>query len=244
MSAESRDKALCLIPCFNEEANLPELLEEIQASDLAQTCDVLFVDDGSSDATPSLLSESPWPSIRHPKNSGYGAAIKSGLRHAHEKGYRFLAVFPGDRQRHLGDLQRLLAEMERGPLDLAIGNKLHGGATVPWKRSLGNRFFSLMARTLWNSPFKDVLSGFKAYRVASVMPFLDSLPDRYEFDIVFSYYCGKLGLSVREIPVAVRYHAHSTKMTSELRVGARMLAASLKSLYGPGKKEIVQSYGE
>ena len=241
---EPLKKTLCLVPCYNEGPNLPELLRELDSPETAQACDLVFLDDGSNDATTALLEQTRFPVIRHAENSGYGAAIKSGLRYARDKGYRFMAVFPGDRQRSISDLMRLVYEIENGPYDLVVGNKLHPPVTIPWRRSLGNRFFSLMARALWRSPLRDVLSGFKAYRVASVAPFLEQLPDRYEFDLVFSLYCGRLGFSVREIPVSVRYHAHSTKMTSELGVGLRMLFTALKCCFGKNPKPAVVPLGE
>lgn len=244
MASETREKTLCLVPCFNEEPNLPHLLQELGSQALSQRCDIVLLDDGSSDATASLLRQHRFPLIQHPSNLGYGAAIKSGLRYAREKGYRHLAVFPGDRQRSIEDLLRIVQEIEDNPCDLVVGNKLHHPASIPWKRAVGNRLFSTMARVMWRAPFRDVLSGFKAYRVASVMPFLEQLPDRYEFDLVFSLYCGKLGLTVREIPVGVRYHAHSTKMTSEVGVGLRMLFSSLRSFYGKGGKTAVVPVGE
>ncbi|KAB2840005.1 glycosyltransferase family 2 protein [bacterium] len=244
MPLTAREKALCLVPCFNEAANLPELLRELESPALHGRCDLLLLDDGSRDETAGLLQGSGHPVIHHPANLGYGAAIKSGLRYARDQGYRYLAVFPGDRQRSIEDLLRLVQEIESGPIDLVVGNKLHAPVSIPWKRALGNRFFSVMARALWRAPFRDVLSGFKAYRIASVTPFLEQLPDRYEFDLVLSLYCGKLGLTVREIPVSVRYHAHSTKMTSEVGVGLKMLKAALKSFYGKGGKPAVVPLGD
>ncbi|MCL4866709.1 MAG: hypothetical protein KJZ47_12515 [Gemmatimonadales bacterium] len=49
---------------------------------------------------------------------------------------------------------------------------------------------------------------------------------------------------MREIPVSVRYHAHSTKMTSEVGVGLKMLKAALKSFYGKGGKPAVVPLGD
>lgn len=244
MHPPGTEKTLCLVPSFNEEANLPELLRELESPALRERCDLLLVDDGSADGTPDLLRNSGHPFLRHPNNLGYGAAIKSGLRYARDRGYRYLVVFPGDRQRSIEDLLRLVEEIESKPIDLVVGNKLHSPVSIPWRRALGNRLFSALARLLWRAPFRDVLSGFKAYRVASIAPFLEQLPDRYEFDLVLSLYCGKMGLTAREIPVSVRYHAHSTKMTSEVGVGLKMLRAALKSYYGKGGKAAVVPLGE
>ena len=244
MGREAPQKTLCLVPCFNEGENLPHLLREIQAANLSPGCDWALLDDGSTDGSSSILKNSGFPLIIHPKNAGYGAAVKSGFRYARERGYVNLAVFPGDRQRSLADLNLLLKEMENRKADLVVGSKTHAFGKIPWRRALGNRLFSAFAGLFWRSPIRDVLSGFKVYRVAAALPFLDFLPNRYEFDLVFSLYCGRFGLSVIEVPVSVKYHAHSTKMKSEVGVGLRMLVASLKSLCGRNVRPLPHPLGE
>ncbi len=228
---------LCVIPCFNEAANLPELLKGLLTAELLGLTDLLFIDDGSRDGTDILLKKTGLPLIQHSKNLGYGAAIKSGLQYARQKNYSFVAVFPGDRQRSTQDLIRLIQAMDQD-VDLIVGNKLHSTSKIPWSRGLGNRFFSLFARALWQAPYSDVLSGFKVYRVATFAALLDLLPDRYEFDIVCSLLCAKFRLSAREIPVSVRYHPHSTKMKSTLGVGVKLALVSLKRWMGLGDKPL------
>lgn len=233
-----------MIPCFNEAANLPQLIQEIQESELPSHCDILFVDDGSNDASASLLDAAGFPVIHHSGNFGYGASIKSGLRYAKRQNYRNLAVYPGDRQRSLADLLQLIRLAENSSVDVVVGSKFHSLRKIPLRRAWGNRFFSQLAKILWRSPFSDVLSGFKVYRVSSVSAFFEQLPDRYEFDLIFSLYCRRHGLAVKEIPVSVRYHAHSTKMKSLVAVGMKMLAASVKSLNHRGPKPVPLPLGE
>ncbi|MCE9625073.1 MAG: glycosyltransferase family 2 protein [Deltaproteobacteria bacterium] len=233
-----------MVPCFNEGENLPRLIEQIRGENLAQHCDLLFVDDGSVDGSADLIKKSGFPVYSHPTNAGYGAAIKSGLRYAHERSYTHLGVFPGDGQRQVSDMLALFREAEKGSFDLVVGSKLHLIRAIPWRRAVGNRLFSSFARVLGRAPFADVLSGFKVYRVASVLPLLDWLPERYDFDLVFAIHCGRSGLSVREIPVQVRYHAHSTKMKSVAAEGLRMLSSSLKTLYGRGVRPIEDPLGQ
>ncbi|MFO1463134.1 MAG: glycosyltransferase family 2 protein [bacterium] len=238
MSLKTLEKSLCLIPCFNEAANLPGLLGDLQHPELIGRCDLLFLDDASTDATPEILRNSGHATLRQKTNAGYGAAVKAGLRHARERGYARMVVFPGDRQRSVADLLLMLNEMESGTWDLVVGSKLRNHQSIPWPRALGNRFFSALSAAIWRAPFTDVLSGFKVYRVASVFPLLELLPDRYEFDLVLSAYCGRLGLAVREVPVSVHYHAHSTKMKSTMWIGMRMLGAAVRHLFLRGGKPV------
>jgi len=238
MPIPSREKFLCLVPCYNEAANLPGLLGDLERPDLKARCDFLFLDDASTDATPVLLRNAQENVRRQRMNFGYGAAIKAGLRYAQEHGYSRMAVFPGDRQRSVDDLLRLIQEMESGTWDLVVGSKLRNHQEIPWRRALGNRLFSRLAAILWRTPFRDVLSGFKVYRISAMLPLLEALPDRYEFDLVLAAYVGRLGMSVREIPVSVHYHAHSTKMRSASAVGLKMLVAALRHLSVRGPKPV------
>ncbi len=239
MISSSREKFLCLVPCYNEAANLPGLLRDLNRPDLEERCDFLFLDDASTDETPILLRQAGRKVQRQALNAGYGAAIKAGLRYAQREGYSRMAVFPGDRQRSVEDLLRLTQEMEGGAWDLVIGSKLRNRQVIPWRRALGNRMFSQLAALLWRTPFRDVLSGFKVYRVSAMLPLLESLPDRYEFDLVLAAYVGRLGLAAKEIPVSVHYHANSTKMRSASVVGLKMLVAAMKHLSLRGTKPVV-----
>lgn len=238
MTSSSQEKFLCLVPCYNEAVNLPGLLRDLDRPDLEARCDFLFLDDASTDETPILLRQAGRKLQRQALNAGYGAAVKAGLRYAQSQGYSRMAVFPGDRQRSVEDLFRLLQEMEGGTWDLVIGSKLRNHQAIPWRRALGNRLFSRLAALLWRTPFQDVLSGFKVYRVASILPLLEALPDRYEFDLVLAAYVGRLGLAAKEIPVSVHYHLHSTKMRSASVVGLKMLVAALKHLSLRGPKPV------
>ena len=70
-----------VVPAYNEEAGIPVILKKILAS-VDGDHEVLVVDDGSTDGTCSLASEFPCRVVRHAKNRGKGAALRTGARHA------------------------------------------------------------------------------------------------------------------------------------------------------------------
>jgi glycosyltransferase involved in cell wall biosynthesis len=220
-------KTLCLVPCFNEEANLPQLFQDAAAHEIGERCDLLVIDDGSTDASREILRRHPWPVLHNPRNLGYGAAIKIGSRRASEEGYRYIAVMPGDNQRMFPDLIRLIEEIESGAHDVVVGNKFARMDKIPLVRRWGNRFFRAVARVLWRSSYDDVLSGFKAYRLAAILPFIERLPDHYGFDQAFSFYARRYSLRVLEVPVDVRYHRNSSKMRHPLLTGLGILGSAL-----------------
>ncbi|HEX9551113.1 MAG TPA: glycosyltransferase family 2 protein, partial [Candidatus Limnocylindrales bacterium] len=95
-------------PAHNEEANLRGLVEEALATlpSLADTFEIVIVDDGSRDATPRIADElaAADPRVRavhHPRNLGYGAALRSGFGAAR---HGLIAFTDGDRQFRVADI--------------------------------------------------------------------------------------------------------------------------------------------
>src|SRR3954453_23081516 len=88
-------RVLTAIPVYNEDKYLEPVLTEI----LRHAKDVLVVDDGSTDRTPQLLRNFPEVQvIRHPKNRGYGAGLRSAFRRTIEAGYDGLVTLDCDGQ--------------------------------------------------------------------------------------------------------------------------------------------------
>ena len=107
-------------PAHNEEANLEPLVVEALGTlpDLARTFEIVIVDDGSRDATPSiadrLAAEHPEVvrAVHHPVNLGYGAALRSGFQAAR---YDVVAFTDGDRQFKVADLGLLMTDRPPPP---------------------------------------------------------------------------------------------------------------------------------
>jgi glycosyltransferase involved in cell wall biosynthesis len=88
-------RQLTALPVFNEEAHLLDVLPEVRK----YSQDVLVVDDGSTDRTPLLLSEMDGIHVvRHAKNQGYGAGLKTAFDYAIEHGYDVLVTIDCDGQ--------------------------------------------------------------------------------------------------------------------------------------------------
>jgi len=74
---------LIIIPVFNEEKNISEVIKNIYQS--VPNSNILVVDDGSTDGTPEVLNHNNIPCISHATNFGYGAAVQTGLKYAVKK---------------------------------------------------------------------------------------------------------------------------------------------------------------
>jgi glycosyltransferase involved in cell wall biosynthesis len=155
-------------PAHNEEANLRPLVEEAMRilPGIASTWEVVIVDDGSRDATPSIADElaKAHPgvvrAVHHPTNLGYGAALKSGLRAAR---HELVAFTDGDRQFRVADLGRLTARFaEADRPDVVVGYRIR--RADPFVRTVYARLYRLANRIFFGLRIRDVDCACKLFR--------------------------------------------------------------------------------
>jgi glycosyltransferase involved in cell wall biosynthesis len=145
-------------PAHNEAANLRGLVEEALATlpALADAFEILIVDDGSKDATPSMADElaAAHPEVRaihHPVNLGYGAALRSGFANAR---FDHLAFTDGDRQFKVADLGRLIDRLEAGHADAVVGYRIK--RADPLVRTVYAKLYRLANRIFFGLRVRDV----------------------------------------------------------------------------------------
>ncbi|MGB5757013.1 MAG: glycosyltransferase family 2 protein [Acidimicrobiales bacterium] len=115
------DDTIVFIPAWNEEANLPAVLDEL-ALELPGV-DVLVVDDGSTDATADVALERGATVVSFEKNRGLRAGIAAGYEEASARGYAFCGRVDADGQHPVAELRRLLELVRSGSCDVAIGSR-------------------------------------------------------------------------------------------------------------------------
>ena len=110
-----------VIPLFNEAENLKELHSQLLnvCTKYQYTFEIIFVDDGSTDQTQSLIdSLTPVKYIRFRKNFGQTAALDAGIKEAQ---YEYIITMDGDLQNDPNDIPRLIHHLERNDLDVVSG---------------------------------------------------------------------------------------------------------------------------
>jgi len=155
-------------PAHNEEANLEGLVEEALATlpGLADTFEIIAIDDGSRDATPEIANRlaDAHPGIvrvvHHPTNLGYGAALRSGFGAAR---YELVAFTDGDRQFKVADLGRLTARLaEADHPDVVAGFRIK--RADPLVRTLYAKAYRLANRIFFGLKVTDVDCACKLFR--------------------------------------------------------------------------------
>ena len=203
-------KTLCAVLCYNNKNTLAKVIKEEKK--IKNICDIIFVNDGSSDNTKEILKSYKLKTVNHKQNMGYGRAVKSAFKYASNKNYHFLAIFPADNQRYIEDLKKMIKISKKSDSDLVVGSKYKVLEKIPSHRKIGNIFFSKMASIFWNCKIIDVLSGFKIYRVNSFYKYIDILPNDYSFDIVLSQLISFKKMKFLELYVKCRYNNETSSM--------------------------------
>ena len=159
-------------PAHNEEANVAQLVEEALATlpTLAETFEIIVVDDGSRDATPRIADElaALHPGVvrvvHHPTNLGYGAALRSGFACAR---HDLVAFTDGDRQFKVADVGRLTARLaEADAPDVVAGYRIR--RADPLVRTVYARLYRLANRIFFDLRVRDVDCACKLFRRAAL----------------------------------------------------------------------------
>jgi glycosyltransferase involved in cell wall biosynthesis len=166
------DRLSYFFPAHNEEANLEGLVEEALATlpSLAETFEIIAVDDGSRDATASLAEALAMRHpdvvrlVRHPVNLGYGAALRSGFAAAR---YELIAFTDGDRQFNVADIGRLTDRLAAPDAPDAVAGFRIERADPP-VRTLYARAYRLANRAFFGLRVTDVDCACKIFRRAAL----------------------------------------------------------------------------
>ena len=209
-------KIICAVLCYNSEKTIKDVLNKTKQ--VKNKFDFLFIDDGSTDNTSKILNSFKIKKIKHKKNKGYGSAVKSAFKYAKTNNYKYLAVFPGDNQRYIKDLIIMSNVIKKNNLDMVSGSKYNLLKKIPLHRKIGNIFFSKIASKIWDSEIKDVLTGFKIYKVSSIFKYLTYFPNNYSFDIVLNQIVSLKKMKTKEIYVKCRYNKHTTSMKGFFKI--------------------------
>ena len=202
---------LVFIPAWNEEENLPAVLDELREG--LPEADVLVVDDGSTDGTADVARENGAAVISFERNRGLPAGIGAGYAYAAEHGYAWCGRVDADGQHPVAELARLLERVERGDCDVAVGSRFASGEGFePYRyTSSGPRRFgtALLRRSMavaLRRPFLDATSGMYAAN-ATALPILARPYTTEAPEVEALLRLSEAGLRVDEVPVNMRERA-------------------------------------
>lgn len=217
-----------VVPAWNEAGKIGDVVRKVPRR--WASC-VIVVDDCSGDRTADeARAAGAEVVIRHARNRGVGAGIRTGLLEAKRLGCEVAAILSGDDQHVPAELPRVLAPVFAGEADLVQGSRwLPGGATpgIPAARRWLTRLYPLLFRAASGHPVSDGTNGMRAFRLALLddprIRLEQDWLDRYELEPYLLFQAFRAGYRVCEVPVTVCYHSRGTTKMKLLADGWRIL---------------------
>jgi len=201
------ERALVVVPTYNEALNLPLIVPQILAQD--SRLDVLIVDDNSPDGTGQVADEMAAADARvhvlhRPGKGGLGKAYLAGFRWALERDYELVFEMDADFSHDPKFLTEFLRAAEDA--DLVIGSRYKTGVNVinwPISRLLLSLGANQYARWITGLPIMDSTGGFKCFRrrVLEAIELERVRSNGYAFQIEMSFRAWKKGFRLVEIPI-------------------------------------------
>jgi glycosyltransferase involved in cell wall biosynthesis len=188
-----------LIPAYNAGQTITAVVLEC----LEQGLPVAVVDDGSTDDTPALLSGLPVVLLRHQRNLGKGAALKTGFSWALESGFDGVVSIDADGQHDVAAIPGLVEEAHRGGFGILIASRHSQFAEMGGLRMLWNRIgvWCIWKRTGFE--ITDSQSGFRRYS-REVLKNISLKSNGYALEMEMLLRCWKNGFTVGSLPIAAR----------------------------------------
>lgn len=209
----NNNRALVIIPTFNEAHNVVRLITELFA--LSVDLHLLFVDDGSPDGTAVIIKtesekfEGKVFLIERERKLGLGSAYVEGFRFALEKGYGYICEMDADFSHDPKELPKLIENVQKGIADVAIGSRYHNGISIinwPLSRLILSYSANLYARIITGLPIKDTTAGFKCFRrdVIEKIPLDRIKSNGYAFQIEMHFRSWVAGFKLKEVSIIFR----------------------------------------
>lgn len=167
-----------IIPAYNEEASIEVVVREILDIMTEQSVahEIIVIDDGSTDDTAEKAEALNVRLIRHPENRGYGAAIKTGIRHA---AHSLIAITDADQTYPNKEIPALLSEMDE--YDMVVGARTGNKVQIPIIRRPAKWFLRKLANYLIGQEIPDLNSGLRVFRKDAAEKFIRLYPDGFSF---------------------------------------------------------------
>lgn len=205
MNSIDYQKIYVVVPAFNEEGIIQDVIREIRD---AKYANIIVIDDGSDDNTQKRAQSEGVIVLRHKINRGYGAAVKTGIEAAKSLGADIVVTVDGDGQHDPKNIENLVNPILKESFDVVLGTRLKNPEGMPLYKKVQNWIANIITWYLFGLWVTDSQSGFRAYS-KNAMEKINTRYDRYEYasEVIREIYIYKLKFA--EIPIQVRYTEYS-----------------------------------
>lgn len=201
---------------FNENIKLKSVIERFLKCSTLSRADYLVIDDCSDDGTSELINsfaDQGVMTIRHQQRQGVGAAIRTAIKFAKEKGYEVLVIMAGNDKDDPREIPHLIDPIENEGYDFVQGSRYVGkdgtGGDMPFYRKIATRVHPVLMSLITGKKVTDSTNGFRAFKLSIFddpnididQPWLD----KYELEPYLLFKAIKLGYRFKEASVKKIY---------------------------------------
>ncbi|MDE2238272.1 MAG: glycosyltransferase family 2 protein [Elusimicrobia bacterium] len=223
-----------VIPCYNERETIAAVLSRVLAADAGIDKEVIVVDDGSSDGTGELLGRTPGVrALRHERNRGKGAAVKTGIAAARGE---VVLIQDADLEYEPADYKAVLAPILAGEADAVMGSRFaqerprffFGAKRSPFfSHYVGNNMIIALTNSLYGVRYTDYEGAYKAFR-RELVAGLKIEADGFEYDNELVCKLLRRGARVAEAPISYQPRSYGEGKKIRWQDGLVMLWTIVK----------------
>lgn len=217
--ASGPDDFLVIIPAFNEQAAIGNVISELRQ--VLPDTPVLVIDDCSADGTKFTAMAAGADVLPLPHHLGLGGCVQAGYKLAFELGYNYVVRIDGDGQHDPRDIPRIIETLRSSGYQMVIGSRFYNqnGAHSSMVRAIGISLFRLVLRPILGKPVRDPTSGFVGVNRQALEVFTKSFPLEYP-EIETLVVLQRKRFQFQEVPCKMRR-----------RMAGRSSITAVKSLY-------------
>lgn len=227
----SRPCLSVVVPCYNEQATILDLLGRVLAS--PWVAQVVVVDDGSTDRSRELLAtvtDSRVKVVLQPRNMGKGAALRTGFQHATAD---YVVVQDADLEYSPEEYGALLAPLESDVADVVFGSRFAGGQphrVLYFWHSMGNKLLTALSNMFTDLNLTDMETCYKVFR-REIIQGIQIEEDRFGFEPEITAKLARLRCRIYEVGISYAGRTYAEGKKIGWRDGVRAVVCIVK--YSP-----------
>ena len=230
IDSELTNDVYLVVPAFNEEKTVSQIIEGIADKGY----NVILVNDGSKDKTLQLAIESKkkYPNqifvVSHVINRGLGAALKTGMVLALNKGAKYIVTFDADGQHEIEDIPKVCKPLQDGEADVVIGARPF--EDMPISKSFANIIMNALTLIFYGRKVKDSQSGLRAF-TAHAADVINIVSRGYGVSSEFIKEISDKNLRLSEVTITTIYTPETQNKGTDAIVGLKILTKMVLDLF-------------
>lgn len=213
-----------VVPCFNEERMIAEILKIVIDTEIGLDMgkEIIVVDDCSSDGTPRLIEKvigdhprCPIKLVRHEKNRGKGACIRTALQHVTGE---VVIIQDADLEYDPSEYNKLLMPIARGYADVVYGSRFRGSEAhrvLFFLHTIGNKLLTFWSNVFTGLNLTDMETGFKMFRT-DVIRKINLKENRFGFEPEVTAKISRIK-NIRIYEVGISYYGRQYEEGKKIR---------------------------